>query len=555
MPNTTNAVAAKERFVTRVFKGRAAAMGVAFLGSVVLSSPVQALDIRLSLGDTIYQQAVAEGAYGHEAIAAFYRDRGYQPIFTGESLHDAERRAALIEALQTVRAHGLPVARYDVAELVAAFRAAGSRRSMGKAEALAARMFLDFADDLTAGAVEPRRIDSGIVRAVPKRDPMELLSGFATAADPRDFLRGLTPKTAEYARLMAEKHRLEYRMAHGGWGRSVPAGKLSPGESGDNVVALRNRLIAKGYLQRSSTATYDNAMQRAVMRFQRDHGLEPDGVAGASTIEAVNATVDERLASVLVAMERERWLNAPRGKRHVLVNLTDFGAKILDDDKVTFETRAVIGERDPAKRTPEFSDEMEYMEINPDWTVPRGILARDYLPRLQRNRGALGHLKVVDSRGRVVPRSRINFSRYTARNFPFHLRQPPGPRNALGTVKYMFPNKHAIYLHDTPDKSLFSRERRAYSNGCIRLNDPHAFGYALLAVQMDNPKEHFDRILNSRQQTRVHLDEHVPVHLIYRTAFTRAKGKVNYRYDIYGRDAKIWAALRKAGVELGVPQG
>lgn len=504
----------------------------------------------LTLSESIYRQALAEGAYGSDATADFYRERAYAPLFTGAGPEQAERRAALIEALRLAPAHGLPTGRYDAEALIAAFRDGGSMRGRGKAEAMATRMLVDFAHDLTSGALVPSQIDAGIVREVPKSDPRDVLARFEAARDPRAFLRGLAPTTAEYARLMAEKFRLERVMAQGGWGPRVQAASLAPGDRGADVVALRNRLIAKGYLARTSTAVYDETMQAAVRQFQRDHGLNPDGEAGPSTVEAVNAPVSDRLISVLVAMERERWLNAPRGKRHVLVNLADFTAMIIDDDKVTFETRAVIGERDPKKRTPEFSDMMEYVEINPDWTVPRGILARDYLPRLQQNRGALAHLKVVDSRGRVVPRSQINFANYTARNFPFSLRQPPGPRNALGTVKFMFPNKYAIYLHDTPDKSLFSRELRAYSNGCIRLNDPHEFGYAILAAQMEDPRSYFDGILASQRQTRVRLEEPVPVHLIYRTAFTRAKGKVNYRHDIYGRDAKIWAALRAAGVTL-----
>ena len=523
----------------------------AVLASAVFAMPTAVHPQSLGLGDTLFRQAVAEGVYDLEDTAALYRDRDYAPIFAGSTPLHMARRAALIEAVRTAPAHGLPVRRYDAEALIAAFGAATSPRAQGKAEALAARMLVAFAHDLTAGALIPSQVDRGIVREVPRSDPTETLRAFLAAENPRAYLRSLAPKTAEYARLLAEKHRLEALRAQGGWGPLVTAAALQPGATGADVVALRNRLIRKGYLDRSNSAVYDRALEAAVRQFQRDHGLNADGAAGASTLREINASVDQRLISILVALERERWLNAPRGERHVLVNLADFTAKILDGDKVTFETRAVIGEGDPEKRTPEFSDMMEYLEINPDWTVPRGILTRDYLPRLQRNAGALSHLKVVDSRGRVVPRSSINFARYTARTFPYSLRQPPGPRNALGTVKFMFPNKYAIYLHDTPDKSLFGHESRAYSNGCVRLHDPHDFAYAILAPQIDDPKTYFDRILASGQQTRVRLDTPVPVHLIYRTAFTYAKGKVNYRSDVYGRDMKIWNALRAEGVTLG----
>ena len=156
---------------------------------------------------------------------------------------------------------------------------------------------------------------------------------------------------------------------------------------------------------------------------------------------------------------------------------------------------------------------------------------------------------------RVVSRDEIDFTQYTERNFPFTVRQPPGDLNALGLVKFMFPNPHAIYLHDTPAKNLFQREVRAYSSGCIRLNDPFDFAYTLLARQMSNPKQFFDAELATGRQSRVDLKEPVPVHLVYRTAFTTARGGVEFRRDFYGRDAKIWAGLRNAGVALRAVQG
>ena len=503
---------------------------------------------------TAFKQAVAEAAAADKDIAAFYRDNGYRPLWTGTGAQDTDRRRALMQAIADAPEHGLPAARYEAETLLAAMRAAQNPRDLGQLEVQLSRVFLRFARDLQSGILVPSEIDRGIVRKIAYRDRLSLLNSFAGAA-PAAFFRTLAPATAEYNRLMKEKMRLERILGQGGWGETVPATSLEPGDSGAAVVALRNRLMAMGYLERSASQTYDAAIQAAVQKFQTDHGLTADGVAGASTMTEINAPVSDRLKSVIVAMERERWLGAERGKRHILVNLTDFQSKIIDDDKLTFQTRSVIGAVDPAKRTPEFSDMMQYLEINPDWTVPTGIIQRDYLPALQRNPNALSHLQVTDARGRVIPRGNIDFSRYTARTFPYNLRQPPSRSNALGTVKFMFPNPYAIYLHDTPDKSLFSRESRAYSNGCVRLNDPHDFAYALLARQEADPKTFFDTILDSGKQTRVNLVEPVPVHLIYRTAFTSAKGKTNFRRDVYGRDTKIWEALERAGVELRAVQG
>jgi murein L,D-transpeptidase YcbB/YkuD len=365
---------------------------------------------------------------------------------------------------------------------------------------------------------------------------------------PRAYFRSIVPQTGEYARLMKEKIRLEKLIDAGGWGPTVPAGSLEMGQSGQAVIALRDRLITMGYLERSATMTYDRDIQNAVTVFQAAHGLEPDGAAGASTMRQINAAPQERLRAVMVAMERERWLNKDRGERHVLVNLTDFSARIIDNDDITFETRSVIGANSHDRRSPEFSDVMEHMVINPTWNVPRSITIGEYLPQMQANPGAAGHLKLYDWQGREVPRSSVNFNAYNGNTFPFDLKQPPSKGNALGLVKYMFPNKYNIYLHDTPSKHLFAHERRAYSHGCIRLADPFDFGYALLAVQEDDPVGYFQRILATGQETQVDLEKQIPVHIIYRTAFTDSKGRAQYRQDVYGRDAKIWNALVRAGV-------
>lgn len=503
---------------------------------------------------TAFHQAIAEAAASDKDIAQFYRESGYVAVWTGTEDASVARRRALMQAIADAGEHGLPPARYRGDALMEAMRSAQTPRDLGLLEVEMSRSLLRLARDLQTGLVTPSDVDKGIVRKVALRDRVETLGRFVEST-PSSFFRTLAPTTAEYTRLMKEKMRLERLLGQGGWGLTVPANALAPGDSGASVVALRNRLIAMGYLSRSASQEYDMALQTALQAFQTDHGLLADGVAGAGTLTEINVPVEDRLKSVIVAMERERWLGEERGKRHILVNLTDFHSKIIDDDRITFVTRSVIGAQDPAKQTPEFSDMMQYLEINPDWTVPRGIIQRDYLPALQRNPNALGHLEVTDARGRVVPRGAVDFSRYTARTFPFNLRQPPGRTNALGTVKFMFPNPYAIYLHDTPDRHLFARESRAYSSGCVRLNDPHDFAYVLLARQEADPKTFFDQILNSGRQTRVNLTEPVPVHLIYRTAFTTPKGKTNFRRDVYGRDTKIWEALERAGVELRAVRG
>jgi murein L,D-transpeptidase YcbB/YkuD len=198
---------------------------------------------------------------------------------------------------------------------------------------------------------------------------------------------------------------------------------------------------------------------------------------------------------------------------------------------------------------------MEYMVINPSWGVPRSIIVKEYLPMLQRNRNAVGQLDLVDGNGRVVPRGSVNFAAYTASSFPFGLRQPPSDGNALGKVKFMFPNPYNIYLHDTPAKALFANEVRAFSHGCIRLGQPIEFAYTLLAKQSDDPKGLFQEHLDSKNENSVSLETPVPVHLVYYTAWPNAKSGMSYARDIYGRDAVLFDALIDAGVELPQVQG
>lgn len=495
-----------------------------------------------------FAQAVAEAAAGDEDIAAFYRDTGYEPIWTSGSDEDQSRIMALFQAIQHADDHGLPKSAFDTAGLEAEMRAIDSPRDLGRVEVELSKLFLTYARDIQTGILTPSKVDDGIKREVPLKDRTELLKSFA-ASKPAPFLRSLPPRSEEYARLMREKLRLERVRAQGGWGPTVQAGALEPGAQGQAVIQLRNRLVAMGYMDRSATQTYDENIQRAVQKFQTNHGLATDGVAGGDTIKAINAPVEDRLESIIVAMERERWMNIERGDRYVWVNLTTYTARIVDGGKVTFETRSVVGQNISTHRTPEFSDVMEHMIINPSWHVPRSIIVNEYLPALQRNSGAAGHLQITDARGRVVSRA-TDFSQFTARNFPFDMRQPPGPGNALGYVKFMFPNRYNIYLHDTPSKSLFGREVRTFSHGCIRLQQPFDFAYAMLAPQEDNPESFFQSILRTGKETQVDLVDPVPVHLVYRTAFTDTRGEMNYRNDMYGRDGRIWAALQAAGVDL-----
>jgi murein L,D-transpeptidase YcbB/YkuD len=530
------------------FNGRMGLAGLVFLAATALAAPAAVAQV------TAFRQAVAETAATDETIAAFYRARGFEGIWTGSDQLAIDRRNALLGAFAGAKDHGLPADRFDPEALIADLRGATTPAQQGAMEVRLTELFLEYARDINTGILIPARVDPGIKRDVPYHDPETILADFVTAP-PATFLRSLAPTSAEYTRLLREKLMLESLMVTGGWGLTVPGGKLEPGDSGDRVVALRNRLILMGYLPRTTTRTYDTAMTAAVYRFQEAHGLTADGVAGEGTLAQINISIETRLESIVVAMERERWLNIPRGDRHIWVNLTDFTANIVDHDRVTFTTRSVIGANDADRRSPEFSDLMEFMVINPSWSVPRSIVVNEYLPSLRGNPGAAGHLQIIDSRGRIVDRGSVDFASYSASSFPFAMRQAPGPGNALGEVKFMFPNPYNIYLHDTPSRSLFSREVRAFSHGCIRLNDPKDFAYALLARQTADPEGVYQAARRTGAEIRVNLEIPVPVHIDYRTAFTMVDGTLQFRRDIYGRDARIWDALAREGVAVGGVQG
>jgi len=503
---------------------------------------------------TAFQMAVAEFAASGSGIGEFYRNNGFEPVWVGTTPTHEARRARLIRALSSANMHGLPEGKYSAQALIEEMQGARTTRDLGEIEVKLTRAFVEYAGNLRSGSLRPSDIDDGLVRTVERISANDHLQGLISA-EADGYFDQLPPQTTQYRALMKQKIILENLVNQGGWGATVPVSKLEHGDTGPGVIKLRNRLVSLGYMKPTASPKFDDAMLAAVQAFQTDHGLAADGVAGQGTITELNRSASDRLKSVYVALERERWLPRERGKRHILVNQADFSAKIVDDGLVTFETRAVIGKNTHDRRSPEFSDEMEHMVINPSWYVPRSIITKEYLPQLQSNPNAVGHIQITDRSGRQVNRGAVDFTQFNARNFPFAMRQPPSKSNALGLVKFMFPNKYNIYLHDTPQKSLFSREVRAFSHGCIRLAQPFEFAYALLAKQEEDPKAFFHRVLATGKETTVQLEQHVPVHLIYRTAYIGPKGQVQYRRDVYDRDRKIWEALQKAGVVLPDVQG
>lgn len=493
------------------------------------------------------QMALARAVAHDPDLAAFYGGNGLRPIFLGEA--GAARRAALQAAVAEAPRHGIPSARYDMG-------APDARSHWLLQEVAHARALARLLRDLSGGVLDPAAIDPEIKRHPARRQVGPLLARFQLAADPGAVLAGAGPDHPAYRRLQEALAATAPPVSRAGQAR-IPDGLYRPGQREPAIAALRARLATIGHPSDTADATlFDEGLAGALRAYQRAVGLPDDAVAGRRTVAALNGEgaggQEARRRALLVALERMRWMaEEDLDSRHVWVNIPEFSTTIVEGGAEVFRTRSVMGKDTPDMRTPEFSEIMSNVVVNPSWNVPRSIAVRDYLPRLQANRHALSHLDVLDRGGRVLTREGIDFGRYSASDFPFRLRQKPSDDNALGIVKFIFPNPWNIYLHDTPSKGLFADRVRAASNGCIRIGDPVDLAHALLSAQTDDPAAMFDRARASGRETWLALRPGVPVHLVYFTAWPGPDGRVRLLDDIYGRDARLWAALEARG--FGTP--
>ena len=506
----------------------------------LIADPFSNVNLRAGLISALQQ---------HPLILNFYSENDYELIWFGNNALASQRRAELVNSLQSASFHGLPGKKYQVNSLLSKLSTSDSLFEIGLLEGLFMIAFTEYASDLDTGVLIPSEVDTDIVRQINFKDTDFYIQGLLSR-NPYDYFRSLGPQSSEYARLLVEYQKLSEIIRNGGWSNIATDRILRFGDSGDDVVAIRNRLFDQGYMPNSISTKFDKKLLKAVQKYQSDHGLIPDGIIGAGTILELNITAEQRLSSIIVALERERWLGDTLGQRHIWVNLADFKAKIIEDHAVVFETRTVLGVNDESMRSPEFSDKMEYMVVNPTWHIPVSIAKNEYLPELKKDPEALPFLKLFDSSGSLVDRESIDFSILGKNYFPYEMKQLPSTTNALGLVKFMFPNPYNIYLHDTPAKDLFMKEVRDFSHGCIRLHEPFDFAYALLEKQTDEPQSEFQNALKSQEETIILLSKSVPVHITYRTAFTKAGGGIEFRRDIYGRDQKIYDALVELGLEL-----
>ena len=483
-----------------------------------------------------------------ERAIRFYGERAFAPIwFTEEGI--TENAHLVVAAMAAANDHALNPDNYGPLRLVDQAAAAQSPDEWAAFELELTKQYIRYATHLSSGRVQPNKVNKALNLFPDRPNPEMLLEQAVDAVDFSTFLEALAPRSDNYARLKRRLAQYREKAAAGGF-TTVPEGEvLKPGMSDPRVAALRQRLVEEDIQIAAdhSGETYDDGLVEAVKIFQNLHGLADDGVIGKETFARLNIPLQEKLIQMELNMERRRWMRDDLGSFYVFVNLADQELKVVKEGKTIHTAPVVVGK--PYHATPVFSDQLDYVEINPFWNVPYSIATAEYLPKLKKNAGALSGKKIrVFRDGNEVAATQIAWNNYSRGNFPFRLRQDPGNSNALGRIKFMFPNKFNIYIHDTPSKSLFSRAERAFSHGCIRVSDPFALADVLLSHKSAAPG-HWENIRDTDKRTVVKPGIPIEVHLTYLTAWMNKDGATHFRKDIYGRDEKLLDALRKAMTE------
>jgi murein L,D-transpeptidase YcbB/YkuD len=478
------------------------------------------------------------------SIATLYELHGFQPFW------DSARLARLLDVVHASATDGLTPADYHLAALERlARRVDRTPLDTAQLDLLATDAYTELLYHLYFGKVDPVSIDSRWNferRQMEESDAVQFVLGAMTAADIASAIDKVRPDHWMYqgmAKALADYRRIE---SAGGW-PTIPDGPtLRRGDTNPRVAALRLRLSASGDDSGASTGgtVFGEDLEAALKRFQARHFLPPDGVVGPGTRRELNVSVVQRIDQIRVNLERARWVLHQRADgEFVIVDVAGFEVRYVRDRAVIWRTRAQVGQ--PYRQTPIFRSAIDEVVFNPTWTVPPGILGKDILPAVRRDPSYLEKrgLRVIDRDGRPVNQADIDFARYTAATFPFMIRQDPGPSNALGRVKIMFPNPYLVYLHDTPSQVLFEREHRAFSSGCIRTERPLELAELLLANPDHWSRAAIDAAVVSGTTSTIRLPKPVPVLILYWTIDRDDQGAIVFKPDPYGRDPKLLKAL------------
>ncbi|MEJ2696964.1 MAG: L,D-transpeptidase family protein [Candidatus Sulfobium sp.] len=496
-----------------------------------------------------------ERIFSLETLEVFYGKRNYEPAWFGRnSFSDAEE---MIKAVRGSGNDGLIPEHYHlrmIEDLLGRAYNIKEKENFVDPEILVdldillTDSFFTLAHHLSTGSVNPVTLEPEW-SFFPDMDLPGILAHALEEHTVGQTLQGLAPQTRQYAAL--RKALVRYReMAAKDDQPPIPDGRLlKKGMRSPRVAEIRERLAFLGDLNlhtETDGTLFDGGLKQAVERFQERHGLKADGIAGPSTLGELNVPMGDRVKQLLVNLERMRWNNGGRGDRYLIVNIARFELDVVEHDHVVLSMKVVVGK--PFLDTPVFTGKMTYLVLNPAWNIPVSIASKEILPKVKKDPGYLKKEHITILRGwggkeEVIDPRTIDWSSVTARKADFRFRQEPGPLNPLGRVKFMFPNKFNVYLHDTPARNLFSQNVRTFSHGCIRIEKPLELAEYLMKGDPHWTKEDITAALKDGETEDVRLPGPVTVYLVYVTAWVDEDGSAEFRNDIYGRDADLYSAI------------
>ena len=516
---------------------------LAFAATSVLSAPALAGDA-IHVRDLLQRKTVkwANQSFDVTRMRDGYRIRGNAPLWVqGTELTD--RGAELVNELARAYEDGL--APTDYLQKIAGFSAIGSMAQAAEVELAMTNAYLEMGLDLYSGVTTPSVSSKKDIVIRKKRVDWGQWIDLAGRNGVEHTFKRLRPNHPQYAQLRQMLQGYRTLMIKGGWQPVAKGPTIKPGVSDPRVVQMRKNLRARGYdgvEQTAQPAIYDADLVDAVKHFQARHGLDVDGFAGAGTIAAMNVSAADRVKQLTVNLERWRWLPRNLGRKHVLVNQAGFELFLKDGDRTIDNRRVIVGK--PYHQTPMFSDEIVYAEFNPTWTIPASILGKEMLPKIRQNPQYLsdkGYKLYTSWKRDAKPTNpfAVDWSKVSPKRFPYRVVQGPGPKNALGQVKFIFPNDFSVYMHDTPSRQLFSRTGRAFSHGCIRVHKPLDFAAKVFSLSGGMDPNQIDPLVASKKTKRVNLKAKLPVHLAYFTAWVDDNGVPQFFDDVYKRDRMV----------------
>jgi murein L,D-transpeptidase YcbB/YkuD len=498
-------------------------------------SPIAEI-IKTRLKAAYYGAAPDSRAYTEaQKLYYFYGARHFDPVWltTNADGTAAFSPAALklIDVFKNAATEGFRPSDYLTGDLDVA-GAGSDPEKLAALETAFSAATIRYAHDAYQGRIAPETVSNAIDPETKRLDAAALLVKLATSDDPAKVMLALDPTDPEFGLLKAALARFDAAAAE--TPVVIPEGPvLKPGMADDRLALLRQRLEVTAPEEEAVAATYDPTLVAAVMAFQAEMGITFDGIVGPATVAALNNGGAVSRDDIIANMERWRWLPHDLGAFHVLVNIPEFRLAVVDNGKTDFTTRVVVGK--PSTPTPMFSNSIKEVVVNPYWNVPASIIAKEIAPHMLANPGYIDsqNMEVVYNGHTIDPYS-VDWSS----RVPYTVRQRPGRGNALGNIKFLFPNAHDVYLHDTPSKSLFGTSVRAYSHGCVRVQNPMDFADALLKFEPNLNAEKLEAMFGPKERW-VNLKTHVPVHIAYFTLRVDPDGTIRSYGDIYGHNRRL----------------